>query len=354
MYRHLLVPLDETPLATYVIGKAVEFARHMGARITFFSAAPDYGATEEGALNRTIAPDIFASESTGEVRAILAKAEASARVAQVSCDSLGRISDRPYEAILDVAAEHGCDLIFMASHGRRGIRGLIVGSQVQKVLAQTKLPVLVCTVERNAPALAMETSIAIIEDEHRALAVVIHGLRYVLQEACYKGTAPDFALLRSIQHYLRKFPEALHHPKEDAYLFRKLRLRTDATDEIIRELQRQHAESGQRLNELGSAIDLYETGAFGALPGFAQAVERFAESQWQHMSLEEKVILPAAQKHLTDEDWAEIALAFGKNGDPRFGAEPNAEFGRLFKRILDLAPPNAVGGEGRPAAAVQT
>jgi nucleotide-binding universal stress UspA family protein/hemerythrin-like domain-containing protein len=348
MYRHLLVPLDGTPLATYVIGKAVEFARHVGARITFFHAAAAYGATEEGAFNTTIAPDIFALDSAGEVRAILAKAEASARVAHVSSDSFGRISDRPYEAILEAATERGCDLIFMASHGRHGIRGLIVGSQVQKVLAQTKLPVLVCTVEQNAPALAMETSIAIIKDEHRSLAMVIHGLRHVLQEACYKGTRPDFALLRSMQHYIRTFPEALHHPKEDAYLFRKLRLRTDATDEVIRELQRQHAEGGQRLNELGRAIDLFETGTVGGLAGFAQAFERFAESQWQHMSLEEKVILPAAQKHLTDKDWEEVAAAFGKNGDPRFGAEPNAEFRRLFTRIMDLAPPNAVGGEALP------
>jgi hemerythrin-like domain-containing protein len=189
----------------------------------------------------------------------------------------------------------------------------------------------------------METAIAIIKDEHRSLAMVIGGLRHVLQEACYKGTRPDFALLRSIQHYIRTFPEALHHPKEDAYLFRKLRLRTDATDEVIRELQRQHAESGQRLNELSRAIDLFETGAFGGLAAFAQAVERFAESQWQHMSLEEKVIFPAAQKHLTDKDWAEIAAAFGKNGDPRFGDEPNAEFRRLFTRITDLAPPQVVG-----------
>ena len=348
MYRHLLVPLDGTPLATYVIGKAVEFARHVGARITFFHAAPAFGATEEGALNTTIAPDIFALESAGEVRAILAKAEASARVAQVASDSFGRVSDRPYEAILEVATERGCDLIFMASHGRRGIRGLIGASQVQKVLAQTVLPVLVCAVEQNAPALAMDTSIAIIEEEHRSLAVVIRGLRHVLQEACYKGTPPDFALLRSMQRYIRTFPESLHHPKEDAYLFRKLRLRTDATDDVIRELQRQHAESGQRLSELSKAIDLYETGAFGALAGFAQAFERFAESQWHHMSLEEKVILPAAQKYLTDKDWAEIAAAFGENGDPRFGPEPNAEFRRLFTRILDLAPPDVVGEEPPP------
>jgi hypothetical protein len=100
MYRHLLVPLDGTPLATYVIGQAVEFARHMEARITFFHAAPAHGAMEEGALNSTISPDIFALESSGEVRAILAKAEASARVAHVASDSIGRISDRPYETIL--------------------------------------------------------------------------------------------------------------------------------------------------------------------------------------------------------------------------------------------------------------
>ena len=94
MYRHFLVPLNGTPLATYVIGKAVEFARRMEARITFFHAAPAFGATEEGVLHTTIAPVIFALESAGGVCAILAKAEVSAPT-RTEIQRLDRQDKRP-------------------------------------------------------------------------------------------------------------------------------------------------------------------------------------------------------------------------------------------------------------------
>jgi hemerythrin-like domain-containing protein len=67
-------------------------------------------------------------------------------------------------------------------------------------------------------------------------------------------------------------------------------------------------------------------------------VEEFAAMQWQHMNLETKVILPAAQKHLTAEDWSEIAQAFAENGDPRFSVDNDEEFRQLFSRILNLTP----------------
>ena len=65
------------------------------------------------------------------------------------------------------------------------------------------------------------------------------------------------------------------------------------------------------------------------------------------MNLETKVIMPAAQKHLTDEDWAEIGQAFAQNGDPRFSVDADEEFRQLFARILNLAPDHVVGGAGR-------
>ncbi|HQR59235.1 MAG TPA: universal stress protein UspA, partial [Azonexus sp.] len=69
-----------------------------------------------------------------------------------------------------------------------------------------------------------------------------------------------------------------------------------------------------------------------------QAVSRYAQSIWEHMGREEGVILPLAQRHLTEEDWIEINEAFQMNRDPRFGGDTDAEFKRLFSRIVNLAP----------------
>lgn len=343
MYRHFLVPIDGSELSVETVGKAVELAKALGASVTFFHARPDYGATSEGALQRTLMPEAFAEGAAGEARAILSKAEVAARAAGVVYDSVARTSDRPFEAIIEVAQERSCDLIFMASHGRRGIKGLMLGSQTQKVLQHTRIPVLVSAVESNVSTPEMNSAIAIIKDEHRSLAAVTHGLRYLVRQAREAGASPDFRLLRAALHYIGTFPETLHHPKEDVYLFRLLRSRSRETDEVITELQRQHVTGGQLFAALERALDGYEAGADGGLDTFAEALERFAEAEWEHMSVEEKVILPAAREHLTAEDWAGIARAFGENGDPRFGDEPDEQFRKLFSRILNLAPERVVG-----------
>src|SRR5687768_9569405 len=103
MYRHLLVPLDNSPLAVDTVRKAVDFARTLGAKVTFFHAQEDYGSTSVGALQRVIAPAVFNESMAGEARAVLSKAEVVAREAGVAYDSLAMTSNRPYEAILDAA-----------------------------------------------------------------------------------------------------------------------------------------------------------------------------------------------------------------------------------------------------------
>jgi nucleotide-binding universal stress UspA family protein len=84
MYRHLMVPLDDSALSAETAGKAVRLARTLGAKVTFFHAQEDYGATSVGALQRVIAPADFNEGMAGEARAILAKAEAVAREAGVT------------------------------------------------------------------------------------------------------------------------------------------------------------------------------------------------------------------------------------------------------------------------------
>ena len=344
MYRHLLVPLDASPLAVDTVQQAVQLARAVGARVTFFHAHEDYGVTSIGALERVISPAVFNENMAGEARAILSKAEVVARGMGVAHDSMTVTSNRPHEAILSAAEARGCDLIFIASHGRRGIKGLMLGSETLKVLQHTTIPVLVSAVESNLSPSDLVVPLVTIRDEHRSLAAVLHGLEFLVREAREQGTPPSFELLAAMLHYIKVFPETLHHPKEETYLFRKLRERTSEFDPTLAELERQHAEGALMVEALEQSIAAYEADHKAGFPAFAVAVERFVTSQMQHMSLETKVILPAARKHLTAADWSEIAEAFAGNGDPRFSADNDEEFRQLFARILNLAPERVVGG----------
>ena len=143
MYRHLLVPLDDSQLSAETVNKAVQFARTLGAKVTFFHARSDYGASSIGALERVMSPATFNEGVAGDARAILAKAEVVARAAGVPHDSAAVTSDRPYEAILGAASARGCDLIFIASHGRRGVSALLHGSETREVLVNSRIPTLV-------------------------------------------------------------------------------------------------------------------------------------------------------------------------------------------------------------------
>ncbi|MDK9724699.1 MAG: hemerythrin domain-containing protein [Sterolibacteriaceae bacterium MAG5] len=185
----------------------------------------------------------------------------------------------------------------------------------------------------------LNLALATIHDEHRSLAAIVHGLKYIIREVREKGIAPDFKLIWAMIYYIDAFPEKLHHPKENVYLFAKLRQRTHEADTVLDELERQHTEGSRHVRELEHALGYYEADKPDGFEVFAAAVEKFAELTWEHMNLEEKMIIPLAKKYLTPEDWIEIAEAFGENGDPRFGAEPDHEFRNLFSRIVNLAPP---------------
>jgi hemerythrin-like domain-containing protein len=182
-------------------------------------------------------------------------------------------------------------------------------------------------------------AIDIILDEHRSLAAVLHGLRHLVREMRERNKAPDFRLLGAMLYYLDAFSEKLHNPKESTYLFARLRQRTHEADDVIALLERQHAESSQLGRDLEHALARLEAGMPDGIALFSTAVDTLMDEAWPHMATEEKVLIPLARKHLLPEDWAEIARAFGENGDPRFGAEPDHEFRDLFSRIVNLAPP---------------
>jgi nucleotide-binding universal stress UspA family protein len=145
MFRHFLVPTDGSRLSQDTVRRAVQFARECGARITAFYAKADYPVQfmGEGALIDPVSPETHRRKIDEEAETILGFVQAECREAGVPCQTVSKVSDIPYEAIITTAEENGCDLIFMASHGRRGISSLLLGSETNKVLTHSKIPVLV-------------------------------------------------------------------------------------------------------------------------------------------------------------------------------------------------------------------
>ena len=145
MFKHLLVPTDGSDLSQETVRRAVSFAREAGARITAFYAKPEYPVTYygEGALIDSTTPEQFAELAEQQAQQNLSFVEELCQQAEVPCNKLSLTNDITYEAIIEAATQSDCDLIFMASHGRKGFSGLLLGSETNKVLTHSTIPVLV-------------------------------------------------------------------------------------------------------------------------------------------------------------------------------------------------------------------
>jgi hemerythrin-like domain-containing protein len=184
---------------------------------------------------------------------------------------------------------------------------------------------------------AAAAAIDLLKDEHLAIASVLFSLRAATHRI-RAGGPPDFRLLRALVDYVVAFPERLHHPKEERYLFAALVARCREAKPLVAALEAEHAEGAARIAALVDALVGYAAGDGAAFPPFADAVEAYVEFHWRHMAKEEDVLLPLARRHLAAEDWARIAAAFRENDNPLSGLRPREDAGDLFRRILDLMP----------------
>lgn len=185
----------------------------------------------------------------------------------------------------------------------------------------------------------MADALRIIHDEHRSLAAVLQGLLHLVDEIEAGRMKPDFRLFAAMFHYIEDFPERLHHPKEDEYLYRTLRTRLNGPSPLLDEIEAEHVQGRQLIVALKDALALYRVDGTAAFPAFRSAARHYADFHWAHMRKEEDVILPLAQRHLTEDDWARIDAAFRSNSDPIVGIPASKEFRELFRRIVLLAPP---------------
>jgi nucleotide-binding universal stress UspA family protein len=143
MFKHILLPTDGSSLSQVAIQKGVQFAKSIKARITGISVMPEqkYYMYQTDIVVQVKKETV--QQHKLEADRNLAVIEKAAKDAGVPCATLCEISDYPYETIIKVAEGRGCDLIMMASHGRRGVGALLIGSETQKVLTHSRIPVLV-------------------------------------------------------------------------------------------------------------------------------------------------------------------------------------------------------------------
>jgi nucleotide-binding universal stress UspA family protein len=145
MYKHILIPTDGSKLADKAVVAGLEFARKAKAKVTWFTAMPEYKLPSEGEIMARRGLSIEEHEKAVRAKAqqMLKRLQRRARAAGVACEGDYALSDRPAAAIIAAAQRHGCDLIFMASHGRRGVAALVHGSETRDVLTRSKIPTLV-------------------------------------------------------------------------------------------------------------------------------------------------------------------------------------------------------------------
>ena len=145
MYKHILIPTDGSPLSRKAIVNGVKLAKALGAKVTGLFAAPPATPVvyAEFVPIGYMTPQQHAAMIEKTASRYLGVIEQAAKSAGVACECVRVTNDFPADAILAIAKKNKCDLIFMASHGRRGLASVLLGSETQKVLTHSKIPVLV-------------------------------------------------------------------------------------------------------------------------------------------------------------------------------------------------------------------
>jgi hemerythrin-like domain-containing protein len=178
----------------------------------------------------------------------------------------------------------------------------------------------------------MDDVVKTIEAEHRNLARVLKTLEAIVDRIDTDRHPGDMDRLYDICHYVRVFPDRIHHPKEDRYVFGPLRTEAPEHHEVLDRVHAQHEACAGHTARLQEAVKDFDQGRIQA-EALRQVVKAYLSFQYEHMRLEEGEILPLARKFLDREALAGAGRAFASHGDPLFGANLEAGFQALRERI---------------------
>lgn len=143
MYKSILVPTDGSPLSGHAVDEALSLAASLGARVTLLTVIEPFHVIAYAPEQIVETREAYERHMRQEAERSMREGEARAKARDVACETAIVTSGDPHEAIIATANERGCDLIAMASHGRRGVKALVIGSVTAKVLTHSQIPVLV-------------------------------------------------------------------------------------------------------------------------------------------------------------------------------------------------------------------
>ena len=143
MYKHILVPTDGSELSANAAREAIAVARAFGAKVTGIHVTTPFHVFALDPVMVTGTEGTYEAEAKAMASKALSTIGTLAKQKEIAFGSVHASGERPWEEIIKAAKGEGCDLIVMASHGRRGLRKLVLGSQTSEVLADSPVPVLV-------------------------------------------------------------------------------------------------------------------------------------------------------------------------------------------------------------------
>jgi hemerythrin-like domain-containing protein len=181
-------------------------------------------------------------------------------------------------------------------------------------------------------------ALRIIRNEHATLAAMLRTILLLLGQHRQRGTLPDFGALRAMLFYVDEFPEKRHHQKESELLFPALRVRTHEAADVLDRLDRDHAQGERAIRDLEHDLLAFEMMGESRRAAFERAAQNYVDFYLHHMALEERQVLPLAERVLTEQDWITLDAAFEANRDPLAGHEPDEEYRALFSRIVNTLP----------------
>jgi nucleotide-binding universal stress UspA family protein len=144
MYKHLLIATDGSELADKAVEHGIALAKELAARLTVVTVTEAWAGAVSGEMAIGFPREDYDKAVATHAAEVLEHASAAASKAGIACAKLHVRNQHPADGIVHAARTHGCDLIVMASHGRRGISRLLLGSQANKVVVHSPVPVLVC------------------------------------------------------------------------------------------------------------------------------------------------------------------------------------------------------------------
>jgi len=193
----------------------------------------------------------------------------------------------------------------------------------------------------------IQSSIQIIHDEHTALASMLRSIGMMLDRGPGANPQAFFEVMRAMLFYIDEFPEQRHHPKETELLFPPVAKLAPETREAIEQLGQDHANGEVAVRELQHQLLAWELLGETRRAVFETAARDYLNFYLTHMRLEETVVLPAARRVLSEDDWSVIDAAFETNCDPLTGKYPRDPiYDRLFTQIVTQAPAPIGLGEG--------